>query len=305
MRTPLRVPRRAMTLIELLVVMAIIGILVAMLLPAVQSARESSRRASCSNHLKQIGLALHMYHDAQRWLPPGWIGVDFASEKPHASGESGWGWASMVLPYLEEGNLAQQEVDFDHPVRAPRNQSGREHLLSVFLCPSDPSEKKTFELRSEADGSVLTELAVANYVAMFGTEEVDECAELPVGEPCRSDGPFFHNSHVNFALVLDGLSQTIFVGERHTFRPRAERWQSTWTGAVPDGEETFARIVGVADHTPNHPDTHFEDYSSHHPGGANFLLGDGSVRFISEMIDEATYQALATIRDGDLVGTVP
>jgi prepilin-type processing-associated H-X9-DG protein len=99
----------------------------------------------------------------------------------------------------------------------------------------------------------------------------------------------YHNSRTNFRDLLDGLSQTLVVGER-----ASKLGASTWTGVIPGGEEAFARIEGIADHTPNHPSAHFDDFSSEHAGGVNFVFGDASVRFIADNISHPVYQGLAT-----------
>ena len=119
--------RRAFTLIELLVVIAIIGILVALLLPAVQMAREAARATQCKNNVKQIGLALHNYHDTYRRLPCGWS----ATSDP--LGPNGWGWASAILPQMEQGNL-QASLHYDLPIDDPANQKARESVIANFIC---------------------------------------------------------------------------------------------------------------------------------------------------------------------------
>lgn len=282
--------RRGFTLVELLVVVAVIGILVGLTLPAVQMAREASRRASCSNNLRQIGLALEQYHGTFRVYPSGWIGVDPETRLPYAEGESGWGWASMILPYLEMGNVSEKVVHFDYPIMHLDNEKAREYPIGLFRCSSDAS-RELFELMSEdAPPAFITYLANANYVGSFGTVELDSCEGLPVGQTCKSDGAFYHLSRVRDADVKDGLTNTLFVGERSS-----RSGGSTWTGFIPDGEEAFARFLGIADHPPNHEGGHLDDFSSNHPSGTNFLFVDGSVRLISESIDEQVYRGLATI----------
>ena len=123
-------PRKGFTLIELLVVIAIIAILIALLLPAVQQAREAARRTQCKNNLKQIGLALHHYHDVQRQLPSGWV----ASGGPE--GEPGWAWGAMVLPFTEQTNL-HDLIDFGDHIDEPTNAVARTRYVPIFTCPSD------------------------------------------------------------------------------------------------------------------------------------------------------------------------
>jgi prepilin-type N-terminal cleavage/methylation domain-containing protein len=296
--------RRGFTLIELLVVIAIIAILVALLLPAVQQAREAARRTQCKSNLKQIGLALHNYHDIHNTLPPGWIAVNAYGFPSAHDGGSGIGWAAMILPQLEQTNLWQQFRP-SLPLGDQLNAPFRSAELPVYRCPSDP-QPPFFDLEEEGGGAVLARLPVANYVAVFGTEELHGCENDPGDDPvspsgqCMGDGAFFHNSKVRMADITDGTSNTLMVGERRTDRMLG--WYSTWPGMIAEGEEAFQRILGAADHPPNDPLMHFDDFSSQHTGGAQFVLGDGSVRFISANIDGNVYRAIATIAGGETVG---
>jgi prepilin-type N-terminal cleavage/methylation domain-containing protein len=285
---------KAFTLVELLVVIAIIGVLIALLLPAVQAAREAARRASCGNNLRQIGIAIHNYNDSHRRLPMGWIGVDVnARTIPHAEGVPGWGWASKILPYLEQGSLARKAVYGDYPIRHAANAGARGAYLKVYRCPSDTGDR-SFVLGTGAGGALLARLPVANYVGVFGTTELADCEGLPIGQQCRGNGVFFHNSDVRFADITDGLSNTMIVGERCS---RIEH--STWLGVIPTGDEAFARILGIADHPPNTRDAHLDDFSSYHSATVHFLLGDASVRRIPNSIDLDVYRAAATRNGGE------
>lgn len=283
--------RDGFTLVELLVVIAVIGILVALTMPAVQMAREAARRSSCSNNLRQLGLALQQYHGTHNRFPPGWIGVDPETRLPLAEGESGWAWASMILPYLEMGNVSDKVVNFDYPIGHPKNSRAREFTIGLFRCSSDATYEH-FELMSgDAPPTLVARLSHANYVGSFGTVELDTCEGLPVGQVCKSDGVFYHLSTTRDADVKDGLGHTLFVGER-----TSRHGGSTWTGLLPAGDEAFARFLGIADHPPNLAGGHLDDFSSNHPGGTNFLYGDGSVRLITESVDLQVYRGLATIR---------
>jgi prepilin-type N-terminal cleavage/methylation domain-containing protein len=295
---------RGFTLIELLVVIAIIAILIALLLPAVQQAREAARRTACKNNLKQIGLALHNYHDTIGTFPSGWIGVEStAPYRPYVKGVSGMGWHVMLLPQLDQGPLYQQ-LNFGQPVTHTDNGELFDTILTVYRCPSDSGPER-WDLEQEGSpGTILkSSLPTANYVGVFGTTEIHECESLMPGQTCFSNGTFSHNSVVRMRDLLDGSSTTIIVGERAARSPVGTAPHfSTWVGVIPAGEETFERILGSTDHVPNHPGGHLEDFSSNHSGGAQFILGDGSVRFISESIDLGVYQGLATLRGNEVIG---
>lgn len=283
---------------ELLVVIAIIGILIAMLMPAVQQVREAARRISCSNNMKQIGLALHMYHDSRNQLPSGWLATD-------DDGEPGWGWAAQLLPYLEQGNLYDQ-INLSIPVDDHAVEDVRVQIIPGYLCPSDPSEEvlllaAILEDDHDDDHSAIHDpddghdhdedllVSRGNYSGVFGSLEIEDNHRA-------GDGVFYENSDTELADVFDGLSNTIFSGER-----KATLGTVTWVGVSPAVDEPFARVVGAADHPPNSPAGHFEDFSSFHPGGANFVFGDGSVHMIGDTVDEEVFQGLAT-RDGGEVG---
>lgn len=292
-------PRKTgFTLIELLVVIGIVAILIALLLPAVQAARMAARRTQNRNNLRQIGVALHNYHDTHRAFPPGWIGVENGA--PDVEGGNGFGWAVMILPMLEQSNLYYNAFNLRDSIM---NNDPDEIFvpLPVFRSPNDPSNE-TWDIVEEGnETNVLAALPTANYVGNFGTTELEDCETLPPGEVCLGDGIFFHNSAVRFSDVSDGTSRTFLVGERRTDTDKEPPWHSTWVGVIPEGEEAFARILGVADHHPNFPE-HLDDYSSYDPGGVHFLFVDGRVQFVGETIDEEVYQALATRRGGEQVG---
>ena len=275
--------RRGFTLVELLVVIAIIGILVALLLPAVQAALEAARMMSCKNHLKQIGLAIHHYHDTYDAIPPGWISTD----RTDPEGAPGWAWSTRILPFLEQRPLYENEIDTRLPISDPLHLTARETALSVFRCPSD-NGKPLFMLTSEGGGSDMFQVARSNYPGVFGTVEIED-------DPSNGDGVFFHLSNLIFREIRDGLSNTFFVSERNSLFDG-----STWTGVVEGAEEAMARVVGVVDHPPSRNADHLDDFSSFHPTGAHFLLGDGSVTLISEQVDLAIFHAMAT-RNGDEV----
>jgi prepilin-type N-terminal cleavage/methylation domain-containing protein/prepilin-type processing-associated H-X9-DG protein len=325
--------RRGFTLIELLVVIAIIGVLIGLLVPAVQKVREAANRASCTNNLKQIGLALHSYHDSLKRFPPGYVdrNTDPTSTPDNDLGP-GWGWASFLLPYLEQGNVYTQ-INFSQPVGAGVNARVSQLDLTIYQCPSDGYQQPVPVYDSSFTSPIAT-VAHGNYVGCNGWEE---CFNGAGGNPQGGSGTdgltgaygragagvFYRNSRTRIADVTDGLSNTIVVGERS-----GNHSPSTWTGAVPGGRcpawmasvppapyspppgpaydnadfgEALVLAHGNATHLPSadfpiyDPDTFY----SMHPQGANFLFGDGSVHFLSSSINPYTYQYLCTIAGGE------
>ncbi len=292
----MRASRRGFTLIELLVVIAIIGILVALLLPAVQAARERARQTACLNNLGQIHKALTMYHDTLKVLPPGYIGYDPVTRAPDPNGETGWGWASMILPHLEQANVSEKLIDFRLSVSHIDNQTARNHHFPVYDCPSDPAGKQFTILTAASPQTPLLPLSTANYICIFGPEPLTICSNVVAGCPCVGMGTMYHQSRIRFADIRDGLSQTFLVGERGT-----KLGESTWVGVVKDAQWNTERVVGSTAVTPNNKDGVFEGFHSYHPGIVMFAFADGSVRPITDSIDLAVYQAMSTRSRGDLV----
>ncbi len=309
-------PRAGFTLIELLVVIAIIGVLVGLLLPAVQSAREAARRMQCTNNLKQIGLALHNYQSSYGTFPPGYSSLWKKDGGDAGTAEDdighGWGWASMILPQMEQPAV-YNAINFGLTMTYPANDTAQLIRFGAYLCPSD-SPNPLIPVRDQSNTSTLYTVASANYVGMYGTGEIGAA-------PGAGNGIFYRNSRVRFADLLDGSSQTLMVGERsHNLS------YVTWTGRAIGGylfktstfeggtdqfaaepEEAFTMILGPAGtsdgpRTPNHPAAHVEDYWSRHPGGVDFLFGDGSVRFLKESVSPQVFRSLATRAGNEVVG---
>jgi prepilin-type N-terminal cleavage/methylation domain-containing protein/prepilin-type processing-associated H-X9-DG protein len=327
--------RRGFTLIELLVVIAIIAVLIALLLPAVQQAREAARRTQCKNNLKQIGLALYNYHDTYTVFPPGYVD---RNGNPNLTPDNdlgpSWGWTAFLLPGMDQAPLYNQ-INFNLGVGLGTNASPSRVSLKALLCPSD-SAQQTFSVYDNATQSmILTTVASSNYVGCNGWIE---CFSGAGGNPQPGSaadgltggfgqagvGIFFRNSKNNTANVTDGLSNTVFVGERSS-----NHAPSTWTGAVTGGAAP-AWMAGQAPYSPppgpaydnadwgeclifahcnatHLPNVDFplfdpDVFYSRHVGGCQFLMGDGSVRFISSYVDGKTYQNLATIAGGEAPG---
>ncbi|HVT27195.1 MAG TPA: DUF1559 domain-containing protein, partial [Lacipirellulaceae bacterium] len=279
--------RRAFTLVEVLVVIAIIGVLVSLLLPAVESSREASRRLQCTNNLKQIGLALLNYESNHKLFPPGYVS-DFDSDGNDTG--PGWGWAAIILPQMEESAI-HHVIHFDLPIENPIN-GVRVASIPNYLCPSEDF-RQVWQAKTPS-GSPICEVAESNYVAVFGTTEpgVD------------GDGLFFRNSKIAIKDVTDGLSKTLAVGERSHQLGRAT-WVGSLTNAVlfPEGDNTQAQTVpevgagmclghageGVG---PGGSGGDVNQFYSLHGSGANFDFADGHVSFLLSTMDYATYQAL-------------
>jgi prepilin-type N-terminal cleavage/methylation domain-containing protein/prepilin-type processing-associated H-X9-DG protein len=247
--------RRGFTLIELLVVIAIIALLMGLLLPAVQRTRESAARARCQNNLKQIGLALHAYCEANGRFPPAYVGdpnadgsafgVSYGDD--YRNGPTGFAWGVFLLPYLEQNNLYQQ-FDLKQPCWAPENAAAARTKVTVFLCPSSTGGSDGFSVQQEGadvrhgiDFSPAIVFAHSHYVTNAGVHQpwgrdTAYCYDYDVPEPvaanggqlARIDGPFYRNSKVTPAAVRDGLSNTVFVGEHSSVLSN-----KTWVGVVP------------------------------------------------------------------------
>jgi prepilin-type N-terminal cleavage/methylation domain-containing protein/prepilin-type processing-associated H-X9-DG protein len=295
--------RRGFTLIELLVVIAIIGVLIGLLLPAVQKVRESASRLKCKNNLKQIGLALHGYHDRNNGFPPGYV----SNVNPDNSDAGpGWGWASYLLDDLEQTNLKRQ-IRFDLQIYDPVNAAARTMRLSVFVCPSEMLLEKFIVV--DASGNPLCDVARGNYVGINGILGV-------TSDAWDNNGAFVRSRSMRIADISDGLSNTLFVGERCTSMS-----SSTWTGAVtngvvpavryPDPADQLANAEGAPalvlshgsrDHIPNNSLVFDADATaSFHVSGVNFLFGDGSVHSISNSINGLVYEGLLTRAGGEPV----
>jgi prepilin-type N-terminal cleavage/methylation domain-containing protein/prepilin-type processing-associated H-X9-DG protein len=232
--------RRAFTLIELLVVIAIIAILIGLLLPAVQKVREAAARMKCSNNLKQIGLALHNYHDANNRFPPGYVdGNTDPNSTPDNDVGPGWGWATFLLPYVEQDNLYKR-INLGGPVGAGVNAQVSLTPLTIHQCPSDGNQQ-TVPIWDSNFSTPIAQVAHGNYVGCNGWEE---CFNGAGGNPLAGNGQdglsggfggagvgmFWRNSRVTFGSITDGTSNTIAVGERSS-----NHSPTTWTGAVPGG----------------------------------------------------------------------
>ncbi len=317
---------KAFTLVELLVVITIIGILIALLLPAVQSAREAARRLQCGNNLKQLGLALHNYHTTWNQLPmSGYDGIGgwFCRHPAHKGSV-----LVKLLPYIEQTALYDQ-LDFKDDVMYSTMGDGRyvhEVSIASFLCPSDSGPRY---FNSEGNGYAASQCsaseraerrAVANYSPSIGNQFFGSCGgrgnDFGTGPVSHGDtmngsqisGPFSHMAWAaNFAEIRDGLSNTIAMGEiipscswhaKDGWMHIDSLWFAT-TGMI-NNSNCPSDPQWVSGSCNNWSDwVTGQAFKSRHPGGAQFVLCDGAVRFISENIDYRNFQRLGDRRSGE------
>jgi prepilin-type N-terminal cleavage/methylation domain-containing protein/prepilin-type processing-associated H-X9-DG protein len=324
------------TLIELLVVIAIIAVLIALLLPAVQSAREAARRAQCVNNLKQLGVALHNYHDAQGTLPLGTEQFG-AWDNTCAYWPYGHSLFTFILPYVEQGVIYNAvnfafvaNADSPEPPSAvfpgPVQVTAIQTQLATFICPSEPSP---MSYRSQFFPSSQT-----SYSAMIGFKDT---VRWWLGCPNQipPDGVFGLNYGSRISAITDGTSNTLLVGEATRFKNEVDTWYNEWSSAlwfassipnvsrfcafataaprpnanlqIPDPNPTFA-FTGDVDSWVYDPNPQVNalnagqfGFRSPHPSGVNFLLSDGSVRFLKDSINLVVYRNLSTKAGGEVI----
>ena len=313
-----RRPLHGFTLVELLVVIAIIGILVAMLLPAVQAAREAARRLQCANHFKQVGLALHNYHDARSTFPTGqflWLpgdGMNDSNCGVHDSNTPGgiyFGWATFILPFLEQQEIYDQ-ADFGAWSAGDliTNYAFMGLLIDTYVCPSNPQggEFGFTGVGPPPSGFNGNDKDDARLTSMAGVSDSDEwlCVGAWPKALSVSDGMLAEQEGCRIADVRDGTSKTLMVAEVTGGGPGSQRghyWIANDLIDTRDGINGPFSVPGdmtIAGQGFSYRDT---GPSSYHPGGCQFLLADGSVHFLSESISLTALIALTTRDGGDSV----
>ncbi len=300
--------RTAFTLVELLVVIAIIGILIALLLPAVQQAREAARRMSCSNQLKQLGLATHNFHDTFGEFP--YASRDRAPDDPEDTYSTGW---IQILPFLEQDAIAQRwnpELRRDDTSDADgdgwSNALLQQETIPSFLCPT--MTMPTGEISAENRGpSSYQWCSAANVDVLYGivygspTQAADG-AIIPIQKHVNTShgevvGPN-HRDATKFRDITDGTSNTFMVGETD-FTPQgvpSTDYGAIWAYGYLYGWGTGYYPLNKHDHAS----PVYGGFRSQHPGGAHFTMVDGSVSFVAETIDQDVYHALFTRAGGEV-----
>lgn len=319
--------RRGFTLIELLVVIAIIAILIALLLPAVQQAREAARRTQCKNNLKQLGLALHNYHDIYLRFPfGGSVGADIVNGA--TTGNNGFGWRVFILPQIDQAPLYNRMASLYNPTSAASGNATWKaypeqlQVIPGYICPSETSSAVTSNAPSWTYSANTA--ALSSYWGSAGPAASHPTLSLGCGlcgaaqTNCLctdQNGWHLASTYVNeggkgmFSLtavctkmsaVTDGTSNTLFVGESRRERDSSGnqnsvvfQWMDPWS--------MISTVWGV--NSPGNQTGYYNQrFSSYHTGGAHFLLADGTVRFISDNINLFTLSYLGTKGSGDTVG---
>lgn len=334
--------RAGFTLIELLVVIAIIAILIALLVPAVQKVRESAARTQCQNNLKQVGLALHGYHDVRKVLPPG------ASNNRAPFGISGghWGasWMAYIMPHIElDSAYKKARLCLDQQYNSTAIRQGIGDLagrptFAVYRCPSSPLDT-THSLSTTAPGSMIPDyVGVAGVVNGYGGVSGGQQYTTPNG-PHTINGVLHYNAKVTLVGISDGTSNTLLVGEVGQWVNENATTRRDWRPAVQHGfamgcygnnnnttslpNNTNARVFNTTtirygiNYGTSASGPYFNSscgdgvcqnagnnnpLRSAHTGGINALLGDGSVRFFSDTMTAQTLARLASRNDGQSVG---
>ena len=322
--------KRGFTLIELLVVIAIIAILIALLLPAVQQAREAARRTQCKNNLHNIGLALHNYHDVFKMFPPGQTGSDLWGDNCPEGACANWGWAAHILPQTEQAALFNT-ININQPLSLSVNnatiRAAMSQPLNLFRCPSDTGPVVNQEQRVptanpaanvDCTDPACQALATSNYVASNHSNTLNR--DVWNGTYGRSQrlgtkaAPTGMLRQISINEILDGTSQTIAIGERAYLLRGVTHGAGVVYGANGDTADhnkqglVYNHAGGawkINDTCPNCR----RGFSSLHTGGAQFLLNDGAVVFLSENINHVTdaainsvFERLIAIKDGNPVG---
>lgn len=315
-----RCARQGFTIIEVLVCCLVVGLLAGLLLPAIHSIRERARQVQCQSQLRQLGLALHQFHETHLRTPPGQLFGEFGTGPDSRA----WSWIARLLPYLEQHSLYDEGRI---PVTTLRESGIADRMLPILLCPSDP-ESRTGP-RTDAGNMIEHRFAVGqtNYKAVCGSNwGADLSQGLAVGQldtpwihrgangewdgQSHGDGFMYRTDHKlrrRLGDVTDGTSRTLMFGECLPDRDAYCSWPYTNNAYATCAIPLNHAGTGVPEDWPN-----MLSFRSRHPGGANFCYVDGHVRFINESIDLEVYRSLATINGAEVstgetagVATIP
>jgi prepilin-type N-terminal cleavage/methylation domain-containing protein/prepilin-type processing-associated H-X9-DG protein len=299
----IRRPRRphGFTLVELLVVITIIAILIALLLPAVQAAREAARRIQCANNMKQVGLAIALYHESQGLFPTGGGTSQFG-------GLWTFEWSGLIMPFIEQGNVASQ-IKYDYAYDRVENQAVIKTFVGTYHCPSSAPEKLSTCCRYIPG---IEDAAPTRYSAIYTSNAAPYGIWTDATKNTRNQlytGCIFADSAIRMRDVTDGTSQTLIVGERDSY-PDDDPWKSTsGQDYCPNAKCEFANIwAGVARITTYYGINKGRFYQqsgvmSQHPGGANFTFVDAHVAFLNEAINQQTLTALTTRNGNEVINS--
>lgn len=301
-------PRNGFTLIELLVILAIIGLLIALLLPAIQAAREAARRATCKSNLRQLGVALHMYHDTHEVFPPGLYNTVWPLPGRDYDRRD---WLAGVLPYIEETALFHEIEEQQRSATGyPWFAVGTSNPLRLLVCPSDPGSPKTWAV----GGTNISEGFHGNYALSLGSMVLNPAGDLT---GTRRDGLFYAFSSTAIGDIIDGSSQTIMgaeiivVPDTEAADTRGRHLDAVHGGTListleppntPTGdlsEYCIETLYAPCRPWAGHEIVHFA--RSHHAGGVHALLADGAVRWLNNSIDAGAYESLGTRSGGEVV----
>jgi prepilin-type N-terminal cleavage/methylation domain-containing protein/prepilin-type processing-associated H-X9-DG protein len=325
---------RGFTLIELLVVISIIGVLIAMLLPAVQAAREAARRSQCTNNLRQIGLALHSYEVSSGSYPIGV--VRYTPPQCDADSNRRHTLFAAILRQMEQEPLFNS-VNFSLGADRIANVTAQETRIAAYICPSDFATTGPLN----PPGGPLQNIGVnqSSYSGVAGTIELFRyryTAPTNAGNcnHLQGNGTFVVSFNTRLSDIRDGTSNTMFIGETSRYIGQPGSWQNAWNygewfalQGAPAGSKA-SLPMGIAYTVPriNAPLSHADvipiidpdpftwdqkpaaaeygqfGFRSQHPGGTNFLFGDGSVKFLKQGIDLKVYRGLGTRKGGEIIG---
>lgn len=317
------------TLVELLVVIAIIGVLIALLLPAVQQAREAARRMECKNNMKQIGLAMHNYHDSLGSFPPGAIATTPASDNNHGNNGS-WDanmsrapWTVLILPYMEESAL-HDSFDFGKQFAWAFYQNLDVHSASNYDTSSNTNHvfQKTSMPKYICPSFTTGRFPTLSYHAVCGGGETPARQNEYNGHAGYSgrvyfnNGVFWRNSKTKFRDITDGTTNVLIVGETiYSMKGNTCCEMTTWASGyrLTPNDQLLVGTSAAVRQINSGPDVNGNQvntfgyvtstFGSEHPGGAQFVLGDGSVQFLSEVMDINAYRQMAVRADGLPIGS--